>query len=66
MKVHPIFTVKLFSPTALNPLPSQPCFTEYLPHVVDGEEEYGVEEILNPKLDSSGILKYLVLWKGYS
>ena len=69
MRIHPVFHVSLlkryienseeFPNRIVKPPP---------PEIVDGEEEYEVEEILDKKVQQRGRrqdTKYLVKWKGY-
>jgi hypothetical protein len=63
MKIHPVFHVSLLEPVAQDPLPDQ-VNPPPLPIIVEGEEEYFIEEILDVK--AKGPLKYLVKWAGYS
>jgi hypothetical protein len=65
MKVHPVFPVELMKPAPQDPLPSQPQFHIPPPIVIQGQEEYEVEEILNSRHTSSGALEYKVHWVGY-
>ena len=64
MKIHPVFHVSLLEPTASDPLPNQ-VQPPPPPVIVDGEEEYRVEEILDVKTTRRQP-KYLVRWTGYS
>ena len=62
MKVHPVFHVSLLEPTANDPLldqvqPNPP------PVIIEGEEEYEVNEILDSCLRYRR-LEYLVKWTG--
>lgn len=64
MHVHPVFHVGLLTPFTPDTIegrvqPPPP------PVIVDGDEEFEVESILDAKLER-GKLKYLVHWKGYS
>ena len=60
MKIHPVFHVSLLTPVPRDPHPGHipPAPPAVL---VDGEEEYEVEEILDSKLVRKR-LKYLVQW----
>ena len=64
MKIHPVFTrskLRLYSPPTI---PGQ-SITPQGPVVIEGEERYNVEAILNSKL-TRGKLFYLVKWEGWS
>ena len=67
MKCHPVFHVSqlspYFSPTEEFPGRSEP--EEPVPIVVDGNEEWEVEEILDSDIFNNK-KRYLVKWKGYS
>jgi hypothetical protein len=63
MKVHPVFHVSLLEPAANDPMPGQQREPPP-PVVVDGEDEYHVEEILDSKMVRRR-LRYLVKWTGY-
>ena len=66
MKIHPVFHTSLLSPAGNNPLPGhrQP---EAPPVIVDGEEEWEIQEIMDSKRTRKGSqdIKYLVRWKGW-
>ena len=69
MKIHPVFNVNSLTPTADNPLPFQ-AQEPPPPVVVEGLEEFEVEEIVNSITDRRGRggsprIKYVVRWKGY-
>jgi hypothetical protein len=63
MKIHPVFHVSLIEPASLDrslhPQPTPPP-----PVVVDNQQEYEAEEILDSRLFRHS-LQYLVKWKGY-
>src|SRR5271154_4356118 len=64
MKIYPVFTrskLRLYSPPTI---PGQ-SMTPQGPVVIEGEERYNVEAILNSKL-TRGKLFYLVKWEGWS
>ena len=63
MKIHPVFHVSLIEPASLDrslhPQPTPPP-----PVIVDNQQEYEAEEILDSRLFRHR-LQYLVRWKGY-
>ncbi len=63
MKIHPVFHVSLLEPNHVSTIPRR---THKPPPliVVEGEQEYKVEEILNLKI-SHHQLQYLIHWQGY-
>ncbi|GBE89916.1 Transposon Tf2-6 polyprotein [Sparassis crispa] len=63
-RVHSVFHAALLSPYRENDIHG-PNYMNPPPDVVDNEEEYEVEAILNHKT-YRGHLRYLVKWKGYS
>lgn len=66
MKIHPVFHTSLLSSAGDNPHPGhrQP---EAPPVIVDGEEEWEIQEIIDSKRTRKGSqdIKYLVRWKGW-
>ena len=65
MKIHDVFHVDLLTPyhetDAYGPPPSQPPAV-----LVDGEEEYEIEEIINDRYNHCQRKRqYLIKWKGY-
>lgn len=63
MKVHDVFHVSLLRPCSQDPLPGQ-IIAPRPPVVVDGEDEYYVEEILDSRRRRRR-LQYLVKWAQY-
>jgi hypothetical protein len=63
-RLHPVFPVVKLTPAPKDPFPGrrQPIPPPLV--VVDGEEEYEVEEILNARFFRQR-LQYLVKWQGY-
>ena len=53
MKIHPVFNINSLTPTADNPLPFQ-AQEPPPPVVVEGLEEFEVEEIVNSITDRRG------------
>jgi hypothetical protein len=65
MKIHDVFHIDL-----LTPFTETQAYGETHPHpppeLIDGEEEYEVEEILNDRINKRKKTKqYFVRWKGY-
>jgi hypothetical protein len=63
MKIHPVFHVSLLEKAASDPLPGQ-IAPAPPPIIVEGEEEWEVEEILDSRLFHRAP-QYLVSWLGY-
>ena len=62
-RIHPVFHVSLLEP--YNRRPSVSETPEYnLPELINDEEEWEVEEILDSKV-AQGVRKYKVHWKGW-
>ena len=63
MRIHPVFHVSLLEPARDDPLPGQ-IQPPPPPVVVEGEDEYEVEEVLDARI-RRGVLQYLIKWTGY-
>jgi hypothetical protein len=63
-KIHDVFHASLLTPFVETEAHG-PSFPNLPPDIIDGEEEYKVEQILASRKFGS-ITKYLVRWKGYS
>jgi hypothetical protein len=64
-RLHPVFNVvKLLTPAPTNPIPGRHPKPPLPSELVEGEEEYEVEKILDSKM-SSGRLRFLIKWQGY-
>ena len=61
MRIHPVFHVSLLEPVAHDPLPGQRN-PPPPPIIIDGEDEFIVEEILDAK--PRGQKPFLVKWLG--
>lgn len=61
-KQHPVFNESLLSPFR-EPTYSSQQREPVVPDLVNGEEEWEVEEILDSRRDRNGNLEYQVLWK---
>jgi hypothetical protein len=63
-QLHPVFnTVKLI-PAPIDPIEGHRLHPPPLPEIIDGEEEWVIEEILDSKMMNRK-LRYLVKWKGF-
>ena len=63
-RLHPVFNVVKLSPIPEDPIPRQHPLPPPLPEIIDGEEEWVMEEILDSKVINQK-LRYLVKWEGY-
>jgi hypothetical protein len=63
--IHPMFHINLLTPYC-ETITHRPNYQRPLPDLVDGEEEYSVEKILDSQLfGRRQRLQYLVKWDGY-
>jgi hypothetical protein len=63
--IHPVFHIDLLTPY-WETIMDRPNFTQPAPELIDGEEEYSIEKILNSRRFSRRWrLQYLVKWEGY-
>jgi chromodomain-containing protein len=63
--IHDIFHVSLLSPYHES-LEHGPNYSRPLPDLLEGEEEYKVEHIINHRhFSRARTLQYLIKWKGY-
>jgi hypothetical protein len=63
--IHPVFHIDLLTPYRETIMHS-PNFTRPTPELIDGEEEYSVEKILDSRyFGRRRRLQYLVKWEGY-
>jgi hypothetical protein len=63
-RLHPVFNIVKLTPAPADPIPGRHPKPPPPPELVDGEEEYEVEEILDSKM-FRGWLRFLIKWKGY-
>src|SRR6202040_1579689 len=63
--LHPVFPVVKLLPAPKDPIPGRRSKPPTDPILVDGEEHYEVEAILDSRM-SRGQLQFLIQWKGYS
>jgi len=63
-RLHPVFNVVKLSPAPDDPIVGRRRNPQPPPELVDGEEEYIVEKILNSRMFQRK-LQYLVKWEGY-
>jgi hypothetical protein len=63
--IHPVFHIDLLTPY-WETIMHGPNFTQPAPELIDGEEEYSVEKILDSRrFGRRRRLQYLVKWEGY-
>jgi hypothetical protein len=63
--IHPVFHIDLLTPYK-ETIMHGPNFTRPAPELIDGEEEYSVEKILDSwRFGRRRCLQYLVKWEGY-
>jgi hypothetical protein len=63
-RLHPVFNVVKLTPAPADPIPGRRVRPSPPPELVDGEEEYAVEQILDSRMHRRR-LQYLVKWEGY-
>lgn len=63
-KIHPVFHATLLSPFIETPEYGE-AYAHPPPELIEDEEEYEVEQILNSQHNRQGKLEYLVKWLGY-
>jgi transposase InsO family protein len=63
-RIHPVFNVVKLTPAPEDPIAGRRAPPPPLPEIVDGEEEWVVEEILDSKVINRK-LRYLVKWKDF-
>jgi hypothetical protein len=63
-RLHPVFNVVKLIPAPKDPIPGRRAEPPPPPKLVDGEEHYVVEKVLDSRL-MRGRLHFLVKWEGY-
>ena len=63
--IHPVFNIIKLTPALEDPIIGQRTIPPPLPEIVDGEEEWVVEEILDSRMMNQK-LHYLVKWKDFA
>ena len=63
-RIHPVFNMVKLTPALEDPIAGRHAPSQPLLEIVDGEEEWVVEEILDSKLINRK-LHYLVKWKDF-
>lgn len=63
-RLHPVFNVVKLTLARPDPIPSRRPQPPPLPEIIEGEEEWIVEEILDSKVMNRK-LRYLVKWEGF-
>ena len=62
--IHPVFNMVKLTPAPEDPIARRRAPPQPLPEIVDGEEEWVVEEILDSKVINRK-LRYLIKWKDF-
>ena len=66
MKIHDVFHVDLLTPY-YETKAYEEQYTQPPPELIDGEEEYKIEEIIDDRYNKQKCTKqYLIKWLGYS
>ena len=63
-RLHTVFNVVKLTPALDNPIPGRGIPPPPLPEIIDGEEEWVVEKILDSKVNNRK-LRFLVKWKNF-
>src|SRR3979490_2595210 len=63
-RLHPVFNVVKLIPAPEDPIPGRRSQPPPPPELIDGEEDYMVEKVLDSHL-MRGQLHFLVKWEGY-
>ena len=63
-RLHPVFNVIKLTPALTDPIPSHRANPPPPPEIIEGKEEWIVEEILDSKMMNRK-LHYLVKWEGF-
>ena len=63
-RIHPVFNSNVPKRAATNSFPGQQLQNKPSPDIIEGQEEYEVETILDKKVKQNGT-QYRVKWKGY-
>jgi transposase InsO family protein len=63
-RLHPVFNVVKLTPAPTDPIPGRRTQPPPPPELIDGEEEWVVEEILDSRMVNRK-LRYLVKWKDF-
>ena len=63
-RIHPVFNMVKLTPAPEDPIAGRWAPPQPLPEIVDGEEEWVVEEILDSKVINRK-LRYLIKWKDF-
>jgi hypothetical protein len=63
-RLHPVFNIVKLTPAPIDPIEGRCPHPPPLPEIIDGEEEWVVEEILDSKMMNRKLC-YLVKWEGF-
>ena len=64
-RIHPVFNIVKLTPVPEDPIVGRRPLPQPLPEIIDGEEEWIVEEILDSRMMNRK-LHYLVKWKDFT
>ena len=67
-RIHPVFNKILLRPYVQPRYPNQNIYDRPPPDIIDEEEEYEVDQILDTRIRKRGryaVRQYLVSWRGY-
>lgn len=63
-KIHPVFHASLLTPF-VQTSEHGPAYAQPPPDIINEEEEYEIEAVVNSRHNRQGKLEYLVKWEGY-
>ena len=63
-RLHPVFNIVKLTPALVDPIEGHHPCPPLLPEIIDGEEEWVIEEVLDSKMMNQKLC-YLVKWEGF-
>ena len=63
-RLHPVFNIVKLTPAPVNPIEGRYPRPPLLSEIIDGEEEWVVEQVLDSKMMNQNLC-YLVKWEGF-